>query len=174
MASSQFINVGAFVPTTSEWDIGQLQSVDVTSVEFKELLVRLYQNMNTIALSLNIRDAGYYPESEFINGQLYFPASGQNYRQVYRKVIDFGVLPNTGTKSVAHGIDMSAAPTQFTFTRMYATASDTTNQDFIPIPYAAASGTISLSADDTNVYITTTSNRSSFDTTYVVLEYLKQ
>ena len=63
---------GAFVPTNLIWDVQQLQSVDVNSPEFKELLVRLYQNINNIALVLNIKDTGMYQLSEFVNGQLFF------------------------------------------------------------------------------------------------------
>jgi len=71
MAGSQ--NVGSFVPTTNIWDVQRLYEVDIKSPEFKELLVRLYQNVNNIALSLNSRDAGYYDNTEFINGQTFFP-----------------------------------------------------------------------------------------------------
>jgi hypothetical protein len=171
---------GSFVTTTNIWDVQQLYQIDVTSPEFKELLVRLYQNINNIALVLNIKDTGMYNTSEFVNGQVYFsnPANNSStsanpiLRQVYRTVINFGSLPNTGTKSVAHGISTNAA---MTFTRIYAAASDTTGLNYIPIPYASPTATnnIELSVDATNVNITTGSNRTNFNVTYVVLEYIK-
>ena len=40
---------GAYAPTTFIWDVEQLQHIEVTSPEFKELLVRLYQNLNLMA-----------------------------------------------------------------------------------------------------------------------------
>jgi hypothetical protein len=42
-------NIGSFVPTSYVWDVARLYEIDVNSDEFKELLVRLYQNLNLIA-----------------------------------------------------------------------------------------------------------------------------
>lgn len=171
---------GSFVPTTNVWDVGQLEDIDVTSPEFKELLVRLYQNLNLISLSLNARDAGYYNTSEFVSGQLFFPGIAANdtdsnandFRQGMRMVVDFGTLPNAGSKSVAHGIVVSASTTS---TRIYAAATDPVSFAYIPIPYASPTlaNNIELSVDATNVTITTGSNRTSFTRCIVVLEYLQ-
>lgn len=171
---------GSFIPTTFIWDVSRIHEIEVNSPEFKELLVRLYQNLNNMALSLNSRDAGYYDVHEFVNGQLYFPnpaytsLSGTTpvYRQVIRKVINFGALPNTTTKSVPHNI--SIVPTT-TFTRIYGTSNDLTDEIFIPLPYASstAADNIELNVDFTNVNIITGSDRSAFTITYVVLEFLQ-
>jgi hypothetical protein len=170
---------GAFVPTTNIWDVSQLYDVDVTSPAFKELLVRLYQNINNIAVVLNVKDTGYYLDQEFVNGQLYFPNPNYNsstaedpgFRQVWRLVINFGALPNTAAKTFAHGLTINGA---VTFTRIYATASDTTGFNYIPIPYASASGTdnIQIDVNATDVTITTASDRTNFNICYIVLEYL--
>lgn len=173
---------GAFVPTTNIWDVaGQIMAVDVNSPEFKELLIRLYQNINNIAISLNIRDAGYYDTSEFVNGQLFFPdpslssssTTNPAFRQVTRKVINFGALPNAGTKTVAHGIPVT---TEYTFTRIYGCASDTTGLTYIPLPYASPvlANNIELSVNATNVVVTTGSNRTNYNIAYIILEYLIQ
>lgn len=178
---------GSFVPTTSVWDVNEINSVDVTSPAFKELLVRLYQNINLIATVLNDRDSGYYPTLEFVNGQRWFPDPALNssstlqptYRQVVRKVIDFGALPNGGvsvTKSVAHGITVNPS---YRFTRIYGTASLPTagSYSYIPLPFASptANRNIELFADATNVTITVNAaiNWSTYTTSYIVLEYLK-
>lgn len=173
-------STGLFIPTSNVWDTAQIYSVDVNSPEFKELLVRLYQNINNIAISVNLRDAGYYNTQEFVNGQIFFPnpalssASSTTpvFRQVYRKVINFGALPNTGTTSIAHGITVT--PTT-TFTRFYGASSDTAGNNYIPIPYASPvlANNIELNADATNVNITTGSNRTAFTVTYIVVEYLQ-
>jgi len=175
MAENQ---IGAFIPTTDIFDLGD---VDPKSPEFKDLFVRLHQIVNDIALRLNISDAGYYVEEEFICGQIYFPnpalsdttSQAPTYRQVFRKVINFGALPNTGTTNVAHGI---APDSTFTFTRIYGCASDTTGLVYLPLPYAAPTDAenIRLYIDGTNVVITTGNNRSAYNVTYVVLEYIKQ
>ena len=174
---------GAFVPTTNVWDVSQLYEIDVNSEAFKELLVRLYQNLNNISLVLNLKDTGYYLNQEFVNGQLYFPNTNLNssteqtseFRQVWRLVINFGALPDfTGspTKSVPHGLTITPG---VTFTRIYATASNTTGFEYIPIPYASptAANSIEINVDATNVNIITGSNRSNFTICYVILEYLK-
>lgn len=173
---------GAFLPTTQVWDVSNIYDTDVNSAEFKELIVRLYQNLNRHALMINIKDTGYYAKEEFVNGQAFFPdpaldsstSSMPVMRQVIRKVIDFGPLLDTAPKQTAHGITLTS---NFTFTRIYGAASDTTAPfNYIPIPYASpvAASNIELQVDSTFVTITTGSNRTNFDTTYVVLEYLNQ
>ena len=179
MAKTPF-NASSFIPTTNVWDVASLYQVDVTSPEFKELLVRLYQNINNIALLLNLKDTGLYNTFEIVNGQTYFPSPALNSstsgtpenRSVYRTTVNFGALPNAATKSVAHNIITTP---KTTFTRIYATASDTIGRFYVPIPYASATLTdvIELSVDGTNVNITTGSDRTNFTVCYVVLEYLQ-
>ena len=180
MAVNTAINWGSFVPTTNIWDVSQFIDKKLDEDALKELLVRLYQNLNVISLSLNSRDAGFYIQQEFVNGQLYFsnPALDSStstkpvLRQVFRTVVNFGALPNTGTKSVLHNIVITQP---FTFTRIYATASDQAGMTYIPIPYASASGAdnIEINVDQFDVNITTASDRTNYTTTYVVLEYIK-
>lgn len=172
---------GAFLPTTDVFDRSVIDTIDINSPEFKDFLVRLYQTTNNIANAVNIRDAGYYIQDEFVNGQVWFEntalssttSQAPEYRQVWRKVINFGALPNTATKTVAHGITMTD---DYTFTRIYGAASDTTGHTYLPIPFAHATvaNIIELSVDATNVSITTGINRAAYDTCYVVLEYIKQ
>lgn len=172
---------GSFVPTTNVWDVAEIYRIEDLKPEFRELLVRLYQNLNLMSLSLNTRDAAYYNTDEFVNGQVFFPnpaLSSQTttmptFRQVLRLVVNFGALPNTGTKTVAHNIPINS---QYTFTRIYGAASDTTGLNYIPLPYASPvlANNIELSVDATNVIVTTGSNRSNFNVTYIILEYLRQ
>lgn len=181
MATDQ--EFGAFLPTTDVFDRSTIEAIDIKSPLFKDFLVRLYQTTNNIANITNIKDSGYYVETEFVNGQLWFEnktlssitSQSPEYRQVFRRVIDFGALPNASAKSVAHGIGPTTA---FTFTRIYGTASDTTGLTYLPIPYAsqaAATSSIELSVDATNVIIDTGAvDRTAYDTCYVVLEYIKQ
>jgi len=180
MAIQDADQYGSFIQTTQVWDVAQLQDVDVTSPEFKELMVRLYQQINNIAVVLNTKDTGQYQLSEFVNGQLYFSDPALNSstalspqdRQVLRKVINFGALPNAGTTAVAHGITCTV---KTTFTRIYGAASDTAGKNYIPLPYASpiAADNIELKVDATNVTIITGSNRTNFTITYIVLEYLQ-
>lgn len=177
----QYTNPGLYVDTTQIWDMAQqIQQVEVTSPEFKDLLVRLYQNINTISIVLNAKDSAIYDEEEFVNGQSFPPLpttpgnTPQPSRQVFRKIVEFGALPNTATKSVAHGITITSG---FNFTRIYATASDKSGAgtSYIPIPYASntLANNIELNVDATNVNITTGIDRTAYTDTWVILEYLK-
>ncbi len=182
-------NPGSFVTTTYTLDPSEIYQLSGESTALQQVLVRLYQSFNYMSLSMNTRDAGLYVQEEFVCGQIYYPNPSNTsttgtmplsaeYRQVFRKVIDFGALPNATTKSVPHGIDTlptSGTYLGFTFTRIYATASDTTNELYIPIPFASstAGDIISLDVDDTNVNITTASDKTNYNITYVILEYLK-
>ncbi len=176
-------NFGSFVPTTNIWEIQQLQSLSIDP-QLKELLVRLYQNVNVITLSVNTRDAGYYVQQEFLNGQIYFPdplldsttPQSPTMRQVFRMVVNFGALPNATTKSVAHNIEISTIiPTKYSFTRIYATATKPDQTSFIPIPYASPTDAneIELKVTNTDVTIITAIDYSAYTICYVVLEYIK-
>ena len=48
---------GLYIPTTSVWDVSEIYSTDVTKPEFKELLVRMYQNLNNMAMATNNKDS---------------------------------------------------------------------------------------------------------------------
>lgn len=173
-------NVGMFIPTTNVWDVSQIYQTDVNSDMFKELIVLLYQNINQISVVLNMKDSGYYNTQEFVNGQLYFPNPALSsastttpvFRQVYRRVINFGALPNAATKSVAHEIPFNSA---FTVTRIYGAATDPVNLSYIPLPFAAITDNenIKLEVDATQVHITTGIDRTAYTFCYVVVEYLK-
>jgi hypothetical protein len=154
------------IPQTYVWSVDDL---DVNSIAFKEVIVRLHENVNQIATATNQKDIAFYGLTEAINGQTYF-ATTTTSRSVYRKVINFGALPNTGTKSVAHDI---AIETTFIFTRIYGCSSDPVNKKYIPLPYASATNDIELNVNATNVNIITISNMSAYTTTYIVLEYTK-
>lgn len=172
-------NYGAYVPTTNVWDPSEIYSTEVTSPAFKELLVRLYQNLNTMALVTNVKDSAMYVTQEFVTSGQYFAnpnlnsttAQAPSLRGVFRKVINFGALPNTATKSVAHGIAPTAS---YTFTRIYGCAT-TPSTSYIPLPYASPVlvDNIELWADGTNVNVKTGSNRTAYTVTYIVLEYIK-
>lgn len=181
MANLQQINSGAYIQTTDILDAQLLYDLDIDSREFREALVRIRQSINKISILLNLKDTGYYPLSEFVNGQSFFPnpllsATGTSqtatYRQVYRIAVIFGALPNTGSKSVPHGL---LPDSRWTSTRIYAAATDTINKNYIPIPYASPvlANNIELEIDATNVTITTGSDRTNFGTCYVIFEYIK-
>jgi hypothetical protein len=171
---------GAFIATTSLFDTQNIQELNINSQEFKSFLVNLQQQLNNVALLLNIKDTGYYSLEEFLCSQAYFPdpslssqtAADPVLRQVFRKVINFGGLPNAGTTSVAHGITIDA---NTCITRLYGAATDPSTT-FIPLPYASTTlvNNIELNADATNINITTGIDRTGFTKCFVVIEWIAQ
>lgn len=145
--------------------------------EWDEANLILTDYFRNVVDALNDKEIGQYNTVELVSGQKWFtPGDANVERYVYRKVIDFGALPNSATKSVAHGI----TTTQHTvFTRIYGTATDpgaSTITSAIPIPYVdpgtLANG-IQLDVDATNVNVTTAANYTAYTTCYIILEYIQ-
>jgi hypothetical protein len=167
-------NTGSFVQTTQIWDIGQLYEVDVNSEEFKELLVRLHQQINNIAVVLNTKKTAYYLQQTFNNSsQWYNPSSADPnmLRPGYTKVISVGAL-GAGVTNTAHGITIGAGST-IKFTYIGGAATDSVGLNFYPLPYAGGGAAdIQVRVDATNVIITNNSG-IVFTSAEIVLEYLE-
>lgn len=169
-------NTGLFVPSTNVWDVQSLQENKDVSPALKEVLVRLYQNINSIELALNLKDSGYYQNYEFLNGQQFFSDSANTDitgRQVFRTVVVFGALPNATSKVVPHGIGFTNGCSA---TRIYGSSTNNIGMNYIPLPYASPTlnKNIELSIDATNVTITTGIDMTAYTITYVIVEYVKQ
>lgn len=100
-----------------------------------------------------------------------FSTSGQQTGQfwvdgkpIYRKVIDFGALPLTTTKNVAHGLTGVA---EIVSLSGIAIDDATTFASALPLP----SEVTALTIDTTNVSVTTASDLTAYDQAYVVVEY---
>lgn len=167
---------GLFLGTTPLFDLDNLEDPK----QSRELIIRLTQKINEIIIALNLKDTGYYYLTPFVNGQAYFPnpaltakTSQQPVRrQVFRQVVNFGALPNTALKSVPHGLTPT---TNWSFTRIYATASDPVNLVYFPIPnhFVGTGNQSDIDVDAVNVNIQTNYDASAFTICYVVLEYLQ-
>ena len=123
----------------------------------------------------------YIEEGIYVDNENIYQSASNNYssfeqvigkwingKPLYRKVIDFGSMPNNTSKDVAHGITNLSRIITFN-------AIMSNNSTNFPIPIAQPSNT-SLTAyayvTNTNVHIETTTNRSSY-TAFVILEYIK-
>lgn len=166
-------NRGLYVPTTNVWDQAQLQDINVNSEEFKLLLVRLYQNINSISIALNLKDSALYDTQEFVNGQMFFsntPMKNNQLRNVFRFVMNFGPI-GAGVTSLPHGIP--SISNTWIFTRIYGTATDNIGLNFYPIGTGgAAGGVITMQVTATNIVVTNNTG-ISFTSSIMVLEYLK-
>jgi len=160
-------------------DLSQNYNLLPISVDFPEdqqvFLNELSLLYKRIANSVNSKEAALYSLQEVATGQRIFKAADPlSYRNVYRMTINFGSLPNSATKTAAHGITFTD---QFMITRLYGAASNPTGNNYLSLPFAtptALNQNISLSLDITNVIITTGIDYSAYTKTIVVVEYVKE
>lgn len=168
----QQIDTGSYVPTTNVWDVARLYEVEVNSPEFKELLVRLYQNVNNIAIVLNTKATGYYLNEEFVSGKLFFnPVSNDplELRPGYLMAVNTGPL-GAGVTTINHGI---AVTDTFHWMFIYGAATNTTTLVGYPLPFASATNNnIEVSVTATQVLINNNSG-VTFTDSQVTLEYCK-
>jgi hypothetical protein len=88
---------------------------------------------------------------------------------VYRKVVDFGALPNTTSKNVAHGISGT-----FTIVLLSGFAFNSSN-DLILLPAGHPNDVLNLwlQATSTNITVETGLDVSAFTKSWITIEYVK-
>lgn len=139
--------------------------------EPKKMREFLQEQIKRISSVVNTKEGALYIPIEQASFNKYFTKGDpQTFRDGYRMVVDFGALPAAGSKSVPHNIPFDS---NYVLTDLYAAASDTKNLNYLIIPYAGTNN-IKIDLNATDVTITVTSDRSSFNICYVVIEYLKQ
>lgn len=120
---------------------------------------------------------GAYSTTEMKTGQQWIDG-----KEIYRKVIDTGALPNATTKNVAHGI---VGMTKILGIR--GMASDGTTQHTLPraegalqavdeggvATYTITADCVELAVTATNIVLKTVTNLSAFTASHVVVEYVK-
>lgn len=179
MATGQ--DFGLNVPTTNVWDTSQIQSLEGESAQLKELLIRLYQNLNRVSIAINLKESAIYGLQEFVTGGSWQQMSSSVdssqtsvYRPERRKVLNAGALANAGTITIPHGITCTPS-TSITYLQAFAT-NPVSTFGYIPIPYAsttAVADNIELYMDGTNVYIKTAANYSAYTICYVIIQFLQ-
>lgn len=169
------VNPGWFLPTTEIIGTNLIIEAAKDNVLLQQILIQVIKSIGNLNKTVNGKDTGIYALTEFVNSQAYYiGANSSQPISVFRKVINFGTLPNTGNKTVAHNITINANQ-NFTFTRIYGVATDPVNFVYLPLPYSSPvlANNIELQVTQTNISITTGSNRTAFTRCYVVVEYLK-
>lgn len=153
-------------------NIPGLQNQLDISIEFPDDLEGLRDTINdvyqSIASTVNTKEGALYvPIEKLTSGQYFLASNPQQNRAVYRMVVDFGALPNTGTKSVAHNI--VGWDVNFRLVRAYGAATDPIGFSGIPIP----NDNIFLEINATNVIVTTTANYSAYTESTIVIEFTR-
>ena len=87
-------------------------------------------------------------------------------KPTYEKTIDCGVLPNSTTKNVAHGINNLKKVIK---SEGY---SDNNAGTHIPVPYVSGN-VLAISVDTTNIIIQASGNYTNFVNTQITIEYTK-
>lgn len=87
-------------------------------------------------------------------------------KPIYRKVVDCGALPNNTTKNVAHNIENIGWVVKY-----IGVASN--GSEWLHLPASFTSSSVGLSVNSTNVILLTYSNRTSYTSTFVTIEYTK-
>lgn len=168
---------GSFIPTTQVWDVSQLYQIEDISPQLKELLVRMYQNLNRMAINVNLKDTGYYDIRPFVDSCLWFPnplynsSTGKTptWRAELRNVIYLTSLP-PGITNTPHNIFIS--PTT-TFTKCISgMANDTVGSRYYPIGSSGPGVDISATLDATNL-ILVNNTAITFNFTYVILHWIE-
>jgi hypothetical protein len=148
-------------------------AIPETWEEGREFLV---ETLRKISNAINVREIGWLLDEELLNGQQFFPGTSssndQLFRSVFRKVIDFGTLPNTGTKTVPHGITFDS---NFTLLHLYGAATDPIGLVAFDLGHAAAApNQVELFMNATNIVIITGSDRSAYTRTFITIEYIQE
>ena len=167
--------VGSFIPQNNIWDVSQIYATEGISPQLQELLVRMYQNLNMMAINVNIKTSGYYDTTDFVDGSLWFPnplynsttTSFPSYRQELRKIIYLNSLP-PGITAVNHNIVANAS---LSFTDLRGTANDTIGFNYRSFCCSGAGVDISITANATQVTLTN-NTAITFNVVYVRLEWL--
>ena len=166
---------GAFVPTTNIWDPQNIYQSNLDP-ELKEILVRLYQNLNLMANVLNVKETGQYNNSfETICSKTWFPnpaltsasSTTPTDRPVWRMVYLTNLPP--GVTVIPHGLLINAS---WTFVNGEGAANDTVGLNYRFFKNSGAGVDISMTVNAVNITLTN-STAITFNVTYIILEYLK-
>ena len=140
----------------------KISELTTTSTINNEDLIPIVQNNETKSISfgnINKYSATEKVVGEWIDG-----------KPLYRKVINFGSLPNNSQKFVNHNISNLGY-----ISKLEGTALRTSDGVRFTIPHAglSAPSSISLNGNATSLYIATGSDRTSIDVCYITIEYTK-
>lgn len=158
MSSLDSQNFESFVPV---YDVDPPEKEDFRGFTTEQLRIH--------ATNINVRELGFVLDRELLTGKLFIPSSNstQQFRNIFRKVIDFGPLLDTATKSVAHGITFDA---NFTLIDMWASATNPVGFTAFTVNFGGT--VVTLNMDATNVNITTSADYTAYTRCYVIIEYL--
>lgn len=138
--------------------------------DFSDIFDREYKKIIDI---INTKEGAIYLPQESSTFQIYFDDENPMVtKNVYRKLILFGALPDTTTKRVPHNISLTNVAR---LTRLYGAATSTSALSYLPLPFSSPTlaDNISLEADERDIIITTGADYSTYSEVTIVMEYSK-
>lgn len=144
---------------------------DAIPEDWQEARQFIVEQLKKISNAVNVREIGWYIDEEILSGgSLYSLTNNQDFRSIFRKAIDFGTLPNSSAKSVAHLIPVDAT---FKLVRIWLSATDPIGLTGFSCEYYAKdlSAAINLNYTSTDVVVTTTQDYTNFTDCTVFIEY---
>ena len=151
--------------------------------EWEDAKGMLAEALRLISETVNTKDSGYMIQQEILSASQFYKGAGETLRPIFRKVINFGSLPNATTKEIEHKIETngSTISDKFTLVNMYLSATKgTITGDPDPIAFSLQYYSLDAGADivlyltDTNVVVKTLTDYSLYTRSSIVLEYLKE
>jgi len=137
--------------------------------DYQEAQLFLKKTLESFARMINRKDTAQYETVEAQVNHTYPGTAPQIKEDIFRKIVNFGALPNAATKTVAHGLTVND---NWFFTRIEAFAHSQADNRFIPVPNFGAFNS-ALWVTYTDVNIAATFDLSNYTRCYVILEYYK-
>jgi hypothetical protein len=124
----------------------------------------LIEVLKKISEMVNIREIGWYLDEELLSGKQLIPGAvnPQEYRSIFRKVLDCGPLVSGVEKDIPHGIVYDA---NFTLIQLFGAATNTAMFNAQPIP----NNIMSVRMDAVNIKIIPDND---YDRSFCVIEYI--
>jgi len=139
--------------------------------EHSQFLLKLTDYTRSASTCINQREICAYVQNEILTGSTFFSVEQSgDVRPFYRKVINFGALPNATSKSVPHGISVGNT---FQFLKILTVGNNPSATGTTPYAIALPDMNSTVKVTLTNVVITTTADYSAYTQCAVILEYVK-
>ncbi len=156
-------------PTSQQFE-SYVPVYDTVPNKWEDAREFLVEHLKKISNAVNLREIGWFLDEELLSGKAFIPGitvSGNNpsnYRQILRKVIDFGpIVP--GTNSRPHNILFDA---NFTLIQLWGSATIISTLAF-PIPNGDAG--LAINMDPTNINIV---SFVAADRCFAFVEYIQE
>jgi len=126
----------------------------------------LVENLKRISNAVNAKEIGFFLDQDLLSGKQFFPGAGTNdsqqFRAIFRKVVDTGALAAGLNPGVAHGLTFDAS---FSLISLWVAGTDSGT-----LTARVISGN-DVVMDATNIVIT---SPQAFNRSFCIIEYISE